>query len=161
MAVYLHRNLITESIRGIHFCSHLHGALFFVLASCTCFQATACHCYMGICCICLYIMWEDLAEYSVIECPFYDWKHHTFFPSSCVVWQPWNWSFQSIYNVLRFVSSVVVSESIPWLKWLVFGLTADLRFHHRPTCVGFVVDRVTLWQFGLWILWFSHVSIIP
>lgn len=54
-----------------------------------------------------------------------------------------------ISNVLRFVRSVVVFESVPWPRWLVFDLTADPRFPHRLTCVGFVVDRVTMGQFGL------------
>lgn len=54
-----------------------------------------------------------------------------------------------ISKVLRFVSSVVVSESVQWPRCLVSGLTADPRFHHRLTYVGFVVDRITVGQFGL------------
>jgi hypothetical protein len=53
-------------------------------------------------------------------------------------------------------------RAVPWLRWLAAGFSqrrlvfAPWSFH-----VGFVVDKVSLGQVRLRVLWFSPVRIIP
>jgi len=64
-------------------------------------------------------------------------------------------------NILRDVITVKNSWAIPWLKELVAYVSLRRpEFYPRPVCVGFVVDKVTLWQVFLWILQFSMVSLL-
>jgi hypothetical protein len=59
-------------------------------------------------------------------------------------------------------SSTVQPLAVPWIRWLVAGLSPRRPgFAPRSINVGFVVDKVALRQVFLRVLRFCPVSIIP
>jgi hypothetical protein len=51
--------------------------------------------------------------------------------------------------------------TVPWLRRLVAGIQRRPGLDPGEVYVGFVVDKVTLWQVFLWVLRFPPFSIIP
>jgi hypothetical protein len=57
---------------------------------------------------------------------------------------------------------IIWSLAVPWLRWLVAGLSPwRPRFTPGLIHVGFVVDKVALWQGFLRVLLYSPANIIP